>query len=174
MDAVDMRQYLSWLEKFGRHPCSADDVGTVLPGTLPPVQRAVLTAFTALAPIPVPEVWEDSFSVLLRLLRPHVLEQPPAEDHTAPGDMHAMQRTVYTSVAMERVVQALVSLYTDHAPWQVKASQFSAVVEGLGHCMATRYTAYHADLWRVATSAFCSVVTAGLPSVNVAFAEVCG
>ena len=41
MDAADLRQYFGWLEKFGKHPCSADDVGTVLPGTLPPVQRAV-------------------------------------------------------------------------------------------------------------------------------------
>lgn len=56
MDAADLRQYFGWLEKFGKHPCSADDVGTVLPGTLPPVQRAVLGALAALAPIPVPEV----------------------------------------------------------------------------------------------------------------------
>ena len=112
--------------------------------------------------------------MLLRLLRPHILEHPPTEEPPLPGDVHAMQRTVYTSNAMERVVQVVLSLFTDDAPWQVKASQFSAVVEGLGHCMATRYTAYHADLWRVATSAFCSVVTAGLPSVNVAFAEVGG
>lgn len=111
--------------------------------------------------------------MLLRLLRPHVLEQTPTDDQGTPGDAHAMQRTVYTSAAMQRVVQALLSLYTDAAPWQVKAAQFSAVVEGLGHCMATRYTAYHADLWREATSAFCSIVTAGLPSVNAAFAEVC-
>lgn len=125
-----------------------------------------------------PQVWTDVFGCLLRLLRPHVLEQagdtPPTSTPTdTRTSVQTMQRIVYSSTAMERVIDALLSLYTDHAPWQVKASVFAAVVQGLGRCMATRYTVYPADLWRKATGAFCAVVTAGLPSVNVAFAEVC-
>lgn len=41
----------------------------------------------------------------------------------------------------------------DQAPWQARAATFAAVVDTLGQCMATRYTAFAQDLWRTVSRA---------------------
>jgi hypothetical protein len=70
-------------------------------------------------------------------------------------------KPMLSSLTMELVVECLVGLYKDHAPWEVRAALFSEVVEALGQCMATRYTSYFDNLWRVAATAFTSIVGAG-------------
>ena len=59
-------------------------------------------------------------------------------------------------------------LCRDQAPWQARAHTFPAVVEVLGQCLATRYTAFAQDLWRTAVGAFNTIVSTGLPAVNIA------
>jgi hypothetical protein len=46
---------------------------------------------------------------------------------------------------------------------------FPAVVTSLAACMATRYTLYNEGLWRAAVPAFTTVVSAGLPAINIAY-----
>jgi hypothetical protein len=45
----------------------------------------------------------------------------------------------------------------------------AALVAGLGECMATRYTVFGQNLWRVAVSSFNAVVETGLPAVNISY-----
>ena len=59
-------------------------------------------------------------------------------------------------------------MHRDQAPWQARAATFPAVVDTLGQCMATRYTAFAQDLWRTAVLSFGTVVSSGLPAVNIA------
>ena len=56
-------------------------------------------------------------------------------------------------------------------PWQERASCLAVIADGLGRCMASRYTAYSQDLWRVAAAAFNTIVVAGLPAVNIVYAN---
>jgi len=54
-------------------------------------------------------------------------------------------------------------------PWQQRAANMAALVLGLGECMATRYTVFGENLWRVAVAAFNAVVETGLPAVNISY-----
>lgn len=46
---------------------------------------------------------------------------------------------------------------------------FPAVLSSLAACLATRYTAFQEGLWRAAAPAFTTVVSAGLPAINIAY-----
>ena len=48
---------------------------------------------------------------------------------------------------------------------------FCPLVTVLGKCMATRYTAYSEGLWRAAAAVFNSVVSCGLPAVNMSYSN---
>lgn len=54
-------------------------------------------------------------------------------------------------------------------PWQQRASNLAMLVTGIGECMATRFTAFRENLWRVAVPVFNAIVSAGLPAVNIAY-----
>lgn len=60
-------------------------------------------------------------------------------------------------------------LCRDSVPWQARAGMFCPIVNVLGKCMATRYTAYSENLWRAAASVFNSIINSGLPAVNKAY-----
>ncbi len=51
---------------------------------------------------------------------------------------------------------------------QIRASLFPLVVDALSACMAGRHSDPGSSLWRPAAAAFCAVVNAGLPAVNLA------
>lgn len=73
-----------------------------------------------------------------------------------------------TNQWMGKVLERLVVLYS-HAPWQIRATLFGAVVGGLGECAALRHIAPEDPLWQQAASGLVSVVNAGLPAVNIMF-----
>eukprot|EP00884_Botryococcus_braunii_P011070 jgi/Botrbrau1/19965/Bobra.0059s0081.1 len=54
-------------------------------------------------------------------------------------------------------------------PGRRGAGMFPAVITSLSGCMATRYTSFQEGLWRAAVPAFTTVVSAGLPAINIAY-----
>ncbi|KAK9810126.1 hypothetical protein WJX72_005196 [[Myrmecia] bisecta] len=167
----DMRQLYRWLGKFVRYPTSEDDTNQAAPGTIPPVQKAALALFPTLAPTDLTDLWPDLFAALLALLQPAAPDPqaPPPEDAGAVSPAPPPPRSALTSQCMERVVEICVQLYRDQAPWQARAAMFPAIVSALGQCMATRYTAYADNLWRVSAAALSPVVNAGVPAINIAY-----
>lgn len=73
-----------------------------------------------------------------------------------------------TNQWMGKIAERLVVLYS-HAPWQVRATLFGAVVGGLGECAALRHIAPADPLWQQAASGLVSAINAGLPAVNIMF-----
>ncbi|KAK9868608.1 hypothetical protein WJX84_001848 [Apatococcus fuscideae] len=163
-DSSDFLQIFGWLETFIKHPVGQDDP-PFLSGTLPAVQKAALGMLPTFLPLQLPDLWPDLIMTVLHITDPSLLESTLGHDGCSPRS----HRTGLSSFSMEKVVDLLLQLYRDHAPWQAKATTFAAVISSLGQCMALRYTAYAQDLWRVAAGAFNAVIAAGLPAVNIAF-----
>lgn len=57
----------------------------------------------------------------------------------------------------------------DLVPWQQRAGNLAVLVRGVGYCMATRYTNFQEQLWRVAVHTFNAIVELGLPAVNISY-----
>lgn len=57
----------------------------------------------------------------------------------------------------------------EEVPWQQRAANLSMCLNGIAECMATRYSYFSEHLWRSAVSAFITVVTVGVPAVNIAY-----
>ncbi len=82
-------------------------------GTLPPVQRAVLTLLPSLAPSELPQLWPDLIQLHLNLLQP---QQLPPQGMVAPGvaegQVHAnVNKHALTALSMEKTVEMLAALY---------------------------------------------------------------
>lgn len=70
-DLEDLQALLKWLEAFVRYPLAVDDV-TPVPGVLPPVQKAALSALGHICggPIAPAAAWSDVLRTLAGLLCP--------------------------------------------------------------------------------------------------------
>ena len=69
-----------WLGRFARYPVGADDAGgasaLAASGQLSPLQKGVMSAVAALAPLPAPEAcWPEAISMMCETLRPFRLMQ---------------------------------------------------------------------------------------------------
>ncbi|BDA41918.1 Protein MON2 homolog [Coccomyxa sp. Obi] len=172
MEEGDVTDMYVWLERLAKNPYTDDELRPVVPGTLPPVQKAVFTLLTSMAPVELPQLWPDLIDLLLNLLKPHQLQ--PSEPANAPDTAAGTSSTnvnkhALSALSMEKVVDILAQLYRDQAPWQARADTFAQVVAGLGACMVTRFSCPEENLWRAAAEAFNCVVAAGLPAVNIAY-----
>ena len=83
------------------------------PGTLPPVQRAVLTLLPSLVPSELPQLWPDLIQLHLNLLQP---QQLPPQGMLAPGapegHVHAnVNKHALTALSMEKTAEMLAALY---------------------------------------------------------------
>ena len=67
-----------------------------------------------------------------------------------------------------KVAEAWGAACREQVPWQQRAANMAALVTGVGECMATRFTVFGENLWRVAVAAFNAIVAIGLPAVNIA------
>lgn len=95
-------------------------------GTLPPVQKAVFTLLTGLAPLEQPQLWPDLIDLLLSLLKPHQLQpSDSAASNAAAADGGAnVNKHALTALSMEKVVEILAQLYRSGpllaCPWPCK------------------------------------------------------
>jgi hypothetical protein len=82
-------------------------------GTLPPVQRAVLTLLPNLAPTELPQLWPDLIQLHINLLQP---QQLPSRTSLAAGaaESHAhtnVNKHALTALSMEKTAEMLAALY---------------------------------------------------------------
>lgn len=82
-------------------------------GTLPPVQRAVLTLLPNLAPAELPQLWPDLIQLHINLLQP---QQLPSQASLAAGavESHAhanVNKHALTALSMEKTAEMLAALY---------------------------------------------------------------
>ena len=89
------------------------------------------------------------------------LEGPLLEDRFRKADPHL-------SAWMWRWLRVGGPACREQVPWQQRAANMAALVTGVGECMATRFTVFGENLWRVAVVAFNAIVAIGLPAVNIA------
>lgn len=82
-------------------------------GTLPPVQRAVLTLLPNLAPTELPQLWPDLIQLHLNLLQPqHLPSQASLSAESSEGHAHAnVNRHALTALSMEKTAEMLAALY---------------------------------------------------------------
>lgn len=207
-DLQDTRQYLRWLDQFARYPFGPDDVMGVQ-GILPQVQKGVLQGFSQMAPISIPEIWQELLQLLCDFLCPirsysEVLgtatpyngvnsssfkstafrspsfsspigsmgASPDRPSETSPlvrsTSLKVPTGQAMSSLWMTKVLQQVLVLYRDHAPWQVRVRMLSTVVGAVKECLMMRYVYPGDDLWREAVPVFIAVMNAGLPALNIA------
>ncbi|KAK9811035.1 hypothetical protein WJX73_008056 [Symbiochloris irregularis] len=169
LEASDLEEMYIWAERLARQPMSVDDPGLFVAGILPPVQKAALSLLPTLVPPQnLPQLWPKLLEALLRLVRPQILLLPSRPPSAGTTPSHNINKRALSCLAQERVVDTVAQLYRDQVPWEARSATFPAVVAALGSCLALRYTLPSSPLWRTAVQSFTTVVSAGLPAVNIA------
>ncbi|CAD7699922.1 unnamed protein product [Ostreobium quekettii] len=157
---------MGWLDRFVRYPMGPKDTSMHLPGCLPSVQRAVLKLMAELAALQSAELWPIIIRTLCDFLEPPGLAVPPVLQGRNEGRESAPD--ALSSDFMEQAVDELVRVYCEQAPYPIRVALFNPVVAALARCMVSRYVSFEKGLWSKAAAAFNTVVTAGLPAINIA------
>ncbi len=82
-------------------------------GTLPPVQRAVLTLLPSLAPMELLQLWPHLIQLHINLLQPRQLpSQASLAANAAESHAHAnVNKHALTALSMEKTAELLAALY---------------------------------------------------------------
>ncbi|KAK2078912.1 hypothetical protein QBZ16_002602 [Prototheca wickerhamii] len=171
-DDAAARAVYAWLARLARHPWSDEDAAPgaapVVPGLLPPVQKAAMGLLAASPPEPArPALWDAYLDTLVALLSPQqLLQQAVAEAGSAAALPDGAQGPglALSPTFLHQTLELLVQAF-ENAPSAAKANAFDPLVEALGSCMALRHGLPEEQLWRVAARAFNVLVPRGLPAL---------
>lgn len=170
LSVANLEMLLGWLDCLARSPFDTNDIAGQVPGCLPNVQKEVLTAFSILILVENAEIRVATVRALCAFL------YPPSQN-VSPLLCLPKQSTVGTtpramsSVWMEGVIDELLKTYRDNLSVRLRGIVFNDIVASITRCMVTIHACEDQSLWRPAVHAFNTIVAAGLPAVNTAYAS---
>lgn len=159
------RAVYAWLARLARHPWSDEDAAPgaapVVPGLLPPVQKAALGLLAGSPPEPArPALWDAYLETLVALLSPQqLLQQAVVEAGSAamlpdgaqgPGVLGRLissatlmgpggkPQLALSPTFLHQTLELLVQAF-ENAPSAAKANAFDPLIEALGSCMAVSW-----------------------------------